>query len=196
MLGDLIVSIVKACTTLYRWLRPLPEQSALEELTAVPKCYHFSSIDPPTDEQRFNAWSARWHARHTWEQHAAIETTGYKVRERWLFEPGMRHYSPIHKPFAPQQRSRVLIGGKLYGRDGQPIGTVGSFEISIPMEDIDDKIREAIWGNPVPGSAGAFDEAALRMFDDTDFGEPDPETGRSKKHPNVHYIGRSKRNPK
>lgn len=101
MLGDLILNLMKACTTLWRWALPTPQRSVLEEDAALPP-FHFTDIREPSAKDRYDAWWARYILRTDPRAHEQAMFNGEQIKSRWQFEPGMRHYSPSYKPFTSE----------------------------------------------------------------------------------------------
>jgi hypothetical protein len=100
MLGDLILSLVQALTTLWRWVRPLPEINEHDRAVALPALHFVSTDTPPTPQERYDAWFARFVARVDPLTHDMLAVEGQKILDRfWGFEPIVQRRSPSHQPF-------------------------------------------------------------------------------------------------
>jgi hypothetical protein len=193
MLGDLILTIVKACTTLYRWAYPLPQRSVLEEDASLPP-FHFTEIRQPSSKDRYDAWWARYILRTEPRAHEQAIFDGEQIKSRWQFEPRMRHYSPTHQPF--KTYPGCLLGSTLYAGNGQKIGEITNLQLTI-----DDETRETIRTSLGIPTLHELAEAQSMREDyrrttrnrliDALYGNSD----RPELPPGVSYIGKSKRTP-
>lgn len=89
MLGDLILTIVQAFTTLSRAVRPSREPTIVEELIALPRL-HFATLDPMDNYTRHEAWLPRFVMRTKDDgEYMKCIAEGMRAKERFKLRPGL-----------------------------------------------------------------------------------------------------------